>query len=169
MVPTMRRTTVGMVLAAAAAALTLTACGGGTDDAIENAIEDATGGSVDVNIDSGGMEVDTGDGSYSSGESAEVPDDFPSEVPLIEDGGATLIGAYTDATGWILTYEMEDTSEEVCKTYIDSIEAAGFAEESRFETSGDFTGVFSNDDYQVIAGCGPTAGASIQVMKNDAE
>lgn len=159
----MRRYTTGALVAAAL--LTFTACGGGdaADEAVEAGIEEALGSNADVEIDGdGNMAIETEDGSYAAGDAAEVPDDFPAEVPLPDD--AQLATTFSDATNWLLTYQADGITDESCVGYIDGFTAAGFTEESRFTSAGSTTGVFSNADLQVTVGCGEAMmGISIQV------
>lgn len=153
------------LVAAAAAVLSLTACGGGSDNAIEQAIEDATGGSVDINTDGdGNVQIDTEDGSFSSGGSAEVPDDFPSDVPLPDGIGLTT--TLSDESGWYLYYESGDLTAEYCEDFLASYEDAGFTEDTRFEASGDLTGIYSSDQYSVTASCSPSISTVSVTVQN---
>lgn len=78
-----------------------------SEEAAERAIEAATGGRVDVDADDGEVTVRTEEGTWST--SAELPDDFPSDVPLYPDaevqgsvaaagqqGGGISVGLQTD-------------------------------------------------------------------------
>lgn len=59
--------------------------------------------SVDINADGeGGMTIEGEDGTYKSGAHAEVPDDFPSELPLPD--GELISSATIDGT-WVLNYQ----------------------------------------------------------------
>lgn len=72
----------------AVAALTLSGCGGiaekAGEKAIEKAIENESSGDVDIDVDSddGTVKIETEDGSTAYGEDVDLPDDFPSDVPL---------------------------------------------------------------------------------------
>lgn len=154
---TMGRYTTGALIAAAL--LTFTACGGGdaTDEAVEAGIEEALGSNADVEIDGdGAVKIETDEGSYSAGGSAEIPDDFPSDVPL-PDGSARLQATYADADGWMLTFGADDMTDEACVTYLDVFPDAGFTEESRFSSPGTSTGIFTNDQHEVTVSCGEAA------------
>lgn len=98
------------------------ACGGGdsTDDAADELAEqiaEASGdGNADVEIDSdsGQVDVETSDGQFSVGESTELPEDFPSDIPLPAD--YELTSAITSTTegseGWTLSGTLPDATED---------------------------------------------------------
>ncbi len=68
------------------------AVGNAVENGVENAIENAAGEGVDINVNPDGGSVN-------------LPDDFPSGIPLPE--GAILNGTYSDpGSGWNLTYSM---------------------------------------------------------------
>ena len=53
---------------------------------VENAIEKASGGSADVNLDNGGVTVkDEKGGQTQIGENVKIPDGWPSDTPLYPD------------------------------------------------------------------------------------
>lgn len=66
----------------------LTGCGAAAEkaaeEATERAVEDATGGSAEVDLDGGEVQVDTEDGSFSAG-SAEIPEEWPDDVPVLDE------------------------------------------------------------------------------------
>jgi hypothetical protein len=104
----------------------LTGCG-----VIQDAVEQATGGDVDF----GGK---------------SVPDDFPSDVPLIE--GEVLAGASAgnaDGKVWNVTIKVDDGSafDEITA----QLEDAGFESSEVGGTSGEGgTGTFTKDPYGVF-------------------
>ncbi|WP_370246566.1 hypothetical protein [Nocardioides sp.] len=105
----MRRDTVTSLTLAALAGILLSTGGCSADavaeraaeEAIERSLEDAGGGSasVDVDLDAGGVTVDDGQGNtLQSGTGAEIPDDFPADIPLVD--GLVVSGlSTTDTTG----------------------------------------------------------------------
>lgn len=78
----------------------LAACGGGdgNEDAIEAAIEQAGGRDVEIDVDddSGSYRVETDEGTFEMSTAAELPDDWPSDVPLpdgfVITGGSSIDG-----------------------------------------------------------------------------
>jgi hypothetical protein len=104
----------------------LTGCG-----VIQDAVEQATGGDVDFGGNS-------------------VPEDFPSEVPLID--GEVLSGASAgnaDGKIWNVTIKVEDASAfDEIKT---QLEDAGFEASELGGTTGEgSTGTFTKDPYGVL-------------------
>lgn len=105
------------VSAAVLAALVMAAGGCGAaaekaaEEATERAIEDQTGGSAEVDLDGGEVSVDGEDGSFSAG-TAEVPEEWPDDIPVLDDiqvvsalhtndsqaGDLTTISGTTDLT-----------------------------------------------------------------------
>ena len=115
-----------LAVSLALAAPALTGCG-----LIQDAVEKATGGDVDL----GGK---------------SVPDDFPSDVPLIE--GEVLYGASAgseDGKLWNVTIKVADASafDEIAAQF----EAAGFEASDLGGTSDQgATGTFTKDPYGVF-------------------
>lgn len=101
-VPRRRAVATSLALAAVLGAGTV-ACGGGEDtaddaaDEIAEQLAESGSGVDDVEIDSdtGEVQVETEDGSFSTG--SELPDDFPEDVPLPE--GAEITGAFSSDSG----------------------------------------------------------------------
>ena len=115
----------------AASVLIAPAVTGCSFNPIESAIEGATGGNVDV----GGT---------------TVPDDFPSEVPLIdgEVAAAFAVGKAPEKV-WNVTIKVPDASAlETIKT---QMEGAGFTSDVDEAAIGDLTGgMYSNGTYSVL-------------------
>jgi len=66
-------------------AITLTACGEKTaEKTAEKAIETSTGGAADVDIDDDTVSINTNAGSMTVGEEVDLPDNFPSDIYVIE-------------------------------------------------------------------------------------
>jgi hypothetical protein len=94
----MRRTV--LALAGALAAVSLVACS--SEQAAENMVNDALGGSASVDMgEDGEVRVDTSDGSYEIG-TGEFPDGWPADLQLIP--GFEILGAATNPEG--LTVQM---------------------------------------------------------------
>ncbi|WP_395242654.1 hypothetical protein ACGGZK_10715 [Agromyces sp. MMS24-K17] len=109
-----RRTVIATVVAASLAA-GLSGCffnpfdpAGSVEDAVEGAVEGATGGDLDVNL-------------------GELPEGFPSEVPLID--GKIVVAAGTGGDeGWFVTIETDSTDPVADATA--ALDAAGFTEQA---------------------------------------
>ncbi len=86
-------------------AITLTACGEKTaEKTAEKAIESSTGGSADVDIDDDTVTINTNAGSMSAGEEVDLPDNFPSDIYII-DGTIKMAMATTEIEGFSVSVE----------------------------------------------------------------
>ena len=139
------------MLAAGALALgaggMLAACS--SDDAAEEAVEEATGGDVD----DGSVTFEDEDGSTSIGTCDELPDDFPSDVPT-PDADPVACGSTTGGPGddtWSITYSNDDAS--AVEDYQGTLEDADFTVDGEFSAGGSEGGFSSfsatNDAYTV--------------------
>src|SRR5690606_16267866 len=103
---TTSRLTVAIVAAALAIVPTVSAC---SFNPIESAIEEATGGNVDI----GGT---------------SIPDDFPAEVPLVDGEVVSAFGVGTaPEKAWNVTIKVADAS--ALDAIRSQLEGAGFSSE----------------------------------------
>ena len=118
--------------ATATAALLFTGCSanpleGIVDQGIEDAVEGATGG--DVNLGS------------------ELPADFPTSVPLL-DGEISFSGGAGQAEGWIVVIT-SSAADPVAEASAE-LEAAGFTRDTNVSGDSANAAVYSDDEYLVI-------------------
>jgi hypothetical protein len=152
-------------LAASALGLALifgtSACGGADEAAVEQAIENANP-SVDADVQDGGSGIKATDDAGNEvgvGSSAEVPDGFPSEVPLPSEG--TLQVATKSADGqFSLTYKIDGDATAAANDYKNQLTSAGFTVESDAASAalGGFQA--TGQGYNVVVLALGTAGAS---------
>jgi len=114
-----------------------------TQEGVEQIIEAATGGNLDVDAGAG----------------ASVPADFPAEVPLIN---ATLessvaIGSGTDRA-WTLYYSVDD-AKAAFDDATGKLRAAGFAEDSIVDAAEASVGFYSNGSLSVTVSAAPGSGS----------
>lgn len=133
----------------------LAACGG--DDGSVSVEKDGT--SVKVDKDGGKVTVESedGKGTFSAGDETEVPESFPSAVPL-PDGklSVSLDGERDGKQYFTLTYSVdEDDVDDVFSDYRDALEDAGFdlGDRSSYEGGG---GAFASiqaksSEWEVVA------------------
>jgi len=149
----MRRITIRpplVILCAAGFAFSLTACGNATETGLENVIESETGGDVDVDLDGDdGVSIQTEDGSFSSGATTELPEEWPGDVP--KPDGLAITSAAVIGSGIEQAINVTGTvdGEGFVESYGSAPEAAGFNEESTFESDGTISNVYSNDNLTV--------------------
>lgn len=161
----------------AAAALAIGACS--TEDvaervaeeAIEQQVEGEGGGDVDIDLGDGGVRIEGEDGAVemSFGEDGvsvistpegefrtgtELPDDFPSGVPLPD--GMTIISAASmaspDGTTYVVNGSVDRGVSEANDGYADALAAAGFEQLAMTETPDGTFFTFGDDEWDVAGG-----------------
>jgi hypothetical protein len=113
-------------------------------------ITDADGSVLTGRADeSGGLTVQSEDGSFRSGATTELPDTWPAEVPE-PDGlaitNATVIGSHSDLVVTVIGNVEDDGFVD---RYASALESAGFEEESTFRADGTTNNVYSNGEWTV--------------------
>ena len=88
----------------------------------------ATGGKVDVNSSTGGVSVNTGDGSTSIGGNVKWPSDMPSDVPELKTGTLTISSTDKTNKSWMVT--ASDITQSEFNDYKSLVEAAGWTSSS---------------------------------------
>ena len=151
-----------VAVAFAGTALALSGCGEAADqvaeEAVEQAIEGQGGGDVEIDADGESFSVEGEDGSEFSVGSDELPDDFPTEVPIPE--GATVESSSTVKTdgkaGWFvaLTYADADAGD-LADTSKSEMEDAGFEETSTFSADETTTSGYEGNGYTVTVSIAP--------------
>ena len=134
-------------------------------------ITDVDGSVVTGNIDAetGEVAIESEDGSFSSGATTELPDEWPSEIP--EPTGlaittATVIGSDTEQA---LTVTGTVAGDVFVESFASALVDAGFNEDSTFTSDGTINNVYSNANWTVsVAYYGEQADsqATISVFTN---
>lgn len=126
----------------------LSACGG---NPIKNAVDDAVGNAVENGVE-GAIENAAGDGVdidvNVDGSAVDLPDDFPSGIPLPD--GATLTSTYSvPDEGWNLAYSM--TSSGPADDLVAAYKADSSWTSSYESVSAEMSSwIFDNGTYQVV-------------------
>jgi hypothetical protein len=119
-----------VALAALLAASALTGCGFAAEQATEELVEQSTGGEVEIDDDGESISIETEEGSMeiSGGESAEVPDGFPSDMPIYD---GTIVMAQTfdaeEGTAYNLGIKTTDGAYDVSEWYVDEFASEGWS------------------------------------------
>jgi len=123
----------GMMLAVVAAVgLGLASCGAAVEEATEQAIEQGTGG--DVEIDDDGVKVTDEEGNTSAfGSQASVPEDWPSDIP-VPDGTVLSSASYPD--GKQVTVQPDGDALAAYNDIRSQVEAAGYTVRSTTDVGG---------------------------------
>lgn len=130
----------------------------------ETAIENATGGKVDVNTSDGSVKVADENGSLEFG-STKWPTDMPSIVPEYKYGKITMAGkTTTGGTAWSVIFEqVSDGSEDKYKS---ELTAKGWTNSAETELGIANTLQMENDKYEITLISDPTSkGANLSVTE----
>lgn len=96
--------------------LLLAACFGARERAMENAIEEQTGGEAEVDIDANGsMRIETEDGTVTTG--GEMPDNWPKDVPTYPGAKVGFGASNTTDGGLGVIMTTSDSIEDVIAFY----------------------------------------------------
>ena len=114
-------------------------------------ITDADGSVVtgSADADSGELTVESEDGSFSSGSTTELPEEWPGDVPEpdgLEIASATVIGSDTEQS---ITVSGSVDGDGFVDSYAGALESAGFSADSTFTSDGTINNVYSNDEWTV--------------------
>lgn len=126
----------------------LTACGQAAESIVENAAGAAAGG--DVDIEDGQVTVQDSEGNnFAAGDNVDLPDSWPSAVP-VPDGG-TLISVMTsaDSTTANAIWTVEASQDDAGKAYGDQLTGAGFTADSTQAVAGMVGGQYTGNDLKV--------------------
>jgi len=98
-------------------AVVLTGCGEKTaEKKAEKAIEESTGGQVDVDIGDNTVKVNTNAGSFAAGDSVNLPSGFPSDVHVVS-GTITAATTITEIDGYNVSIQTTKTVNAVKEEY----------------------------------------------------
>jgi hypothetical protein len=163
-----RRTAVAAALLLPALVLSVAACGdAATEEALEQAISDANP-SLDADVSDGGAGVKATDDAGNEvgvGTAAQVPADFPAEVPLPE--GTLTIAATSPEGEFTLQFQVDGSPTDAATAYERTLSDAGFTVDRSASVSdaGGFTATGKGFEVTVLAlGIGERTGLSLNVV-----
>lgn len=135
-----------------------------TGEAIERAIEEESGGEVDIDISEGEMSIKTDEGEVTFGESTELPDGFPGIVPVYPDMGIVTAWKATEEgkENFSISASTDDPGDKIYNWYKN--ELSGWEIENEFTAdSGDDGKTFS------INGNNGTYNLSVLIFESEEE
>ncbi len=99
-------------------------------------MQDSQGKDAKVDISDGRMTIRTKDGetSFSSGEGASVPADFPKDVYVVT--GAKIQMAMKTAEGFMLSMQVDQEAAKLAAKYESELQAQGWEQEGSFDMDG---------------------------------
>ncbi len=102
----------------------------------------------------GNMTFEGEDGSFTMSQGSDIPDEWPSAVPVPEGLAVTSSSVMgNDANGSAITLAgTADDGEAFASDYSAALEAAGFESESEFSSDGMYSASYSNDAWGVTFG-----------------
>jgi hypothetical protein len=153
------RAAIGVLSAALVLAPVLTSCGQAAEQAAEAAAEQALGGDVEVN-DEGVTVTDDEGNQMAIGEDVSLPDNWPSDVPVYEDGTLQMVTVQADGSANAM-WNTDASPEDAAKAYGAALESAGYTSESNSNMGGmilaEYTGPAYTVSMQAIEADGTTA------------
>ena len=107
------------------------------EEAIEKAIESDSGENVDIDLDDGEMTIESDDGDVSIGMGADLPDNFPDNVPVYPDMEIISSWSVTEDNkdSYSINGLTEDAGSDVFAWYKENLD--GWEIENEFSASGD--------------------------------
>ena len=114
---------------------------------------DADGNTITATEEDGTTVVESDAGTAVYGDAVDLPDDFPSVVPLPDGFVAQYAQKFAEASGdaWTAMGNVDRDVSEVVETFTSQLEAAGFASEVVSATGGGTLMSFAGDDYRLTA------------------
>ena len=105
------------------------------EDAMEQQIEEETGGDANVDIDGDAVRIETDDGTFETG-SASLPENWPEDVSVYPEGKVTysaVMNPSTGDSGMAFVITTNDSVEDVTDYYKDQLPADGWTMEAAME------------------------------------
>ena len=147
-------------------AVALTACGAAQEAVSEQLVEEVAGEGVDLELGDDGQiaSIETEDGSLEMNAGAEVPEEWPGDVPLFDGGEIFSSQVFTvdGETSVVVSYTTDADPEATFDSLIEAYEAAGFAAEST-SNSGDFASFYGTRGDTILSAA-MTLGVESTVM-----
>ena len=114
-------------------------------------ITDADGSVVTGNADAetGEFVVESDDGSFSSGSTTELPEEWPSEIPEPDALAIVSASVISSDTEQAITITGTSDDEGFVESYGSVLESAGFDEQSTFTSGDTINNVYSNDQWTI--------------------
>ena len=132
----MMRITLALVLVAGA--LALVGCNKIAEEASEAIVEGATGVDVEVDEEKVTIEGEDGESIEIQGESSELPDGFPDEMPVYDaDIVSSTRMAVDNQTSYTVIQTTTDSSDDVIAWYHDELAKEGWTEAGTTESEVD--------------------------------
>jgi hypothetical protein len=163
-----RRSSVALAAGVLAAGMLLTGCGQMAESATEQLLEQAGGGSVNIDLEGENLTVEGEDGAMSMGGDLSLPDNWPSEVPTFSDGSMVFVTVDTAAGSASAMWNTELSVEDATGSIKGAVEGAGYAIESESQLEGLQAFSATGNGYRLditVAGDGTATSVSLAATK----
>jgi len=133
-----------------------------TEEAIEKAIEEESGGDIEVDLSEEEMTIKSDEGEMTIGTGAELPDDFPKEVPVYPD--MEIVTSVKSTEGgrdfFSISGATSDPGDKVFNWYKDKM--------SGWEITGEFTTDMGDDGKSyTISGNDGKYNITVMILEDD--
>lgn len=136
----------------------LSGCGGASEEAAEQAIEEGTGGDVELDDDKVTFEDEEGN-TFEYGAGAELPDSWPEEVPPFD--GGELTNSLSTPDGASASWTVEGSAADAVDAYDGQLTDAGFTLGAKADLgSSTFTRTYSSETHEVTVTATETDGTA---------
>lgn len=136
---------------------------GGCSSAGEKAVETGTGGKVKVDTQSGKVKVETEEGQaeIEAGSELSLPEGFPEDFPLYENGKikSSIKSTSEGKEGYMILVESEDAPADVASWYKDALKQKGYEVKFSLEQQDAYSFSFENASRKITG--------SVQIVKSD--
>jgi len=114
-------------------------------------------GDVTIESDDGEMTIESDDGSISISEGGDIPDGFPSDIPLPDDLTIILSQVFEapEGTTFTVVFTSPDPFDTVGPAFMDALEADGWTQQSLMTTGEGGFFAYDNGEWNVSGFYGP--------------
>lgn len=144
-------------------AVTLSGCKKAAEKTAETAIEAASGGEVDVDIENDSMKINTNAGSLEVGEGVSLPANFPDDIYLIAGDIMSALTVDADST-FQVEIDTPQSLSDAASVYDEELQADGWTITSTLEMT-DATNIMAEkDDRFISVSIGTSEGITVVII-----
>lgn len=145
------------------AVVVLSGCQNAAEKTAEKVIESTTNSDVDVDLDNNSVTVNTNGGSLTAGDNATVPDNFPSDVYLIDGDVISAMTIDEDET-FQVQIDTPNSLSEAMDIYNEQLPADGWDITSTLTLTDSGSMMAEKDDRSVTVSFGTSDGTTVVII-----